>query len=371
MRILMSGGGTGGHVYPLLAVVQALVAAESPKMNPTTDLLYVGCAGGPEQELAGRAHIPFRAIAAGGVRSKMPWTAAWNALKLLAGLVQALGIIGRFRPDAILVTGGYVSVPVALAGRLRRAPLMIYLPDVVPGLAIQRLARWATRVAVSFDETLAYFEKGKAVVTGYPVRASLLDADKSRARQALHLRDDLPVATIFGGSRGAHHINTAVAATLAELLPACQVVHICGHEDAPAATTCCAGLPVELRERYHPYAYLHDEMAAALAAADVVVARAGASTLGELPVLGLPGILVPYPYSGQHQDANADYLVRRGAALQIADADLDQELAPTLLGLLRDQNRLQEMARCARELSRPDAARRIVAELAAVAAGAR
>jgi UDP-N-acetylglucosamine--N-acetylmuramyl-(pentapeptide) pyrophosphoryl-undecaprenol N-acetylglucosamine transferase len=149
------------------------------------------------------------------------------------------------------------------------------------------------------------------------------------------------------------------------------VVHICGHEDAPAATACRAQLLVELRERYHPYAYLHDEMAAALAAADVVVARAGASTLGELPVLGLPGILVPYPYSGQHQDANADYLVRHGAALKIADADLDQELAPTLLGLLRDQNRLQEMARCARELSRPDAARRIVAELAAVAAGAR
>ncbi len=338
-------------------------------MNLTSDLLYVGCAGGPEQDLAGRAHIPFQAIVAGGVRSQMPWKAAWNALKLLAGLAQAFGVVGRFRPDAILVTGGYVSVPVALAGRLRRVPLLIYLPDIVPGLAIRRLARWATRVAVSFDETVAYFDQGKAVVTGYPIRQAFLDADKAQARRTLDLRDDLPVATIFGGSRGAHHINTAVASSLAELLPACQMIHICGHEDAPAALACRDELPADLQERYRPYAYLHDEMAAALAAADVVVARAGASTLGELPGLGLPGILVPYPYSGQHQDANADYLARHGAALKIADGDLDQQLAPTLLGLLGDQTRLREMARCARGLSRPDAAQRIAAELVAVAAG--
>ena len=336
-----------------------------------TDLLYLGCAGSTEQELAGRAHIPFRTIAAGGVRSKMPWTAAANLIKLWVGGVQAYLAMGRFRPDAILVTGGYVSVPVALAGRLRRVPLLIYLPDIVPGLAIQRLARWATRIAVSFEDTLTYFEKGKAVVTGYPVRADFLGADQAQARQRLRLRSELPVATIVGGSRGAHRINVAVAATLAELLPACQLVHICGHEDAPAALDQRTKLPAELQERYHPYAYLHDEMTAALAAADVVVARAGASTLGELPVLGLPGILVPYPYSGQHQDANADYLVRHGAAVKVADADLERELAPTLLGLLRDRDRLMEMARCARALSQPDAARRIAAELQAVAADAR
>jgi UDP-N-acetylglucosamine--N-acetylmuramyl-(pentapeptide) pyrophosphoryl-undecaprenol N-acetylglucosamine transferase len=338
-------------------------------MNPTTDLLYLGCAGGPEQELAERAGIPFRAIAAGGVRSQTPWTAAWNGLKLLAGLAQAYRSVARFRPDAILVTGGYVSVPVALAGRLRRVPLLIYLPDIVPGLAIQRLARWATRIAISFDDTLAYFEKGKAVVTGYPVREQFLAADKAQARRRLDLQDDLPVATIFGGSRGAHHINVAIASALPDLLPACQLVHICGHEDAPAASARRAELPADLQQRYHPYAYLHDEMTAALAAADVVVARAGASTLGELPVLGLPGILVPYPYSGQHQDANVDYLVRHGAALKVADADLNRELTPTLLGLLRDKDRLREMAQCARGLSRPDAARRIVAELKAISVG--
>jgi UDP-N-acetylglucosamine--N-acetylmuramyl-(pentapeptide) pyrophosphoryl-undecaprenol N-acetylglucosamine transferase len=340
-------------------------------MNPTTDLLYLGCADSPEQDLARRADIPFRSIAAGGVRSQVPWTALWNAGKLLAGLAQAYRAIGCFHPDAILVTGGYVSVPVALAGRLRHVPLLIYLPDIVPGLAIQRLARWATRIAVSFEETRAYFEPGKAVVTGYPVRREFLDADKARSRRLLHLQDDLAVATIFGGSRGAHHINETVSSALLELLPACQVVHICGHEDAPAATARRAELPAALQQRYHPYAYLHDEMTAALAAADVVVARAGASTLGELPVLGLPSILVPYPYSGQHQDANADYLVRHGAALKIADADLSRELVPALLGLLRDKNRLLDMAQHARALSHPDAARRIVAELKVVAASAR
>lgn len=333
-------------------------------------LLYLGCAGGPEQALAERAGIPFRAIWAGGVRSLRPWRAAWNLMKLAAGAVQAFFVLRAFRADAVLLTGGYVSVPVALAARWLRKPILIYLPDIVPGLAIRRLSRWVSRVAVSFDESLAYFPAGKAVVTGYPVRDEFMRADRAEARATLGLRDDLPVVTIFGGSRGAHSINTAALQGLTELLRRAQVVHVTGREDATAAEQRRNALPDDTRDRYHPFAYLHDEMIAALAAADLVVARAGASTLGELPALGLPAVLVPYPYSGQHQEANADYLVARGAAIKLKDAELEQSLVATVSGLLDDRERLADMARASRSLARLDAARRIASELRSLAAAA-
>jgi UDP-N-acetylglucosamine--N-acetylmuramyl-(pentapeptide) pyrophosphoryl-undecaprenol N-acetylglucosamine transferase len=168
---------------------------------------------------------------------------------------------------------------------------------------------------------------------------------------------------VFGGSRGARSINQALAAALPQVLPHCQVIHISGTLDWPATQERAAQLPATLRERYHPFAYLHDEMAQALAAADLVVARAGASTLGEFPLLGLPSILVPYPYAGQHQDLNADYLAERGAAWKLADSELSARLAPLVIELLSDAARLDRMSQAAGSLARPDAAANIAREL--------
>ena len=168
-------------------------------------------------------------------------------------------------------------------------------------------------MGVTFPEVVRWFPD-KAVVTGYPVRQEILALAGQRplARQQLGLLADSPVLLVFGGSRGARSINQALAAALPALLPHCQVLHISGALDWPAVEAQAASLPDELRPRYHAYPYLHDEMPLALAAADLVVARAGASTLGEFPALGLPSILAPYPYSGQHQDVNASYLAERG-----------------------------------------------------------
>jgi len=350
-------------VYPALAVVEALTTNGPQDVS----LLYVGSEGGVEERLAQRQGIAFRAIAAGQVRGLAPWTMARNLIRIVRGLFQARRIVGEFAPQVVLVTGGYVCVPVALAAWAQRIPVLIYLPDLEPGLAIRVLSRFAARVAVSFPEVRRYFRADRTVVTGYPVRAAFFAADKAAARATFALEAGMPVVTVFGGSRGARSINRALCSILDELLERCQVIHVSGRLDTDWVAERAKSLPPDLQARYRPFAYLHEEMVDALAAADLVVARAGASTLGEFPALGLPSILVPYPYAGQHQDVNADYLVQRGAAVKIADAELSTRLLPTIQKLLDDREQLTEMSARARALARPEAARRIAEELVSLA----
>ncbi len=326
---------------------------------------YIGETGGIEETLAARAGIAFSPIATGQIRGRAPWIVARNLARMAQGAAQCSEIIREFRPDAVLMTGGYVAAPVAWAAwrAQPRTPLLIYLPDLTPGQAIRWTSRLAARVAVSFPEVTRYFP-GKAVVTGYPVRPELLTADKAAARTALGLQADLPVLLVFGGSRGARSINRALVDALPELLVRCQVLHVSGQLDWPwVQETLTATRQTPAGAHYHAFAYLHDEMVQALAAADLVVARAGASVLGEFPALGLPSILAPYPYAGQHQDANAAYLAERGAALVIADADLKTKLAPTIVRLFEARTELDTLAQAAAALARPDAAQAIAREL--------
>jgi UDP-N-acetylglucosamine--N-acetylmuramyl-(pentapeptide) pyrophosphoryl-undecaprenol N-acetylglucosamine transferase len=240
---------------------------------------------------------------------------------------------------------------------------LVLLPDLEPGLAVRALSRLAKRVAVSFPEVARYFDQSKVVTAGYPVRAEFFAADRAEARKAFGFEEGLKTVTVFGGSRGAHSINLALSQCLERLLEVCQVIHICGLVDAEWVMEKRAQLPDQLRSRYRAYSYLHEEMPGALAAANLAVARAGAATLGEFPALGLPSILVPYPYAGQHQEINADYLVSRGAALKIADAELGKKLLPTILELLNDEEVLDGMSERARALARPQATQRIAQEL--------
>ncbi len=329
-------------------------------------------AGSVEEELTARAGVPFAAIESGQVRGMAPWVAAGNLLKASRGARQAARLMAQFRPDVVLVTGGFVAGPVVLAAWRAHVPVFIYLPDIEPGLAIRRMSRFARSVGVTFPEVARWFPD-KAVVTGYPVRQEILALAGQRAEacRRLGLAPDLPVLLVFGGSRGAHSINQALAAALPELLPYCQVLHISGTLDWPAVAAQAESLPgagpdatqLDLRARYRAYPYLHEEMSLALAAADLVIARAGASTLGEFPALGLPSILAPYPYSGQHQEVNADYLAQRGAAIKLPDSTLNAHLAPTVLRLLQDPAELAAMSRAAGALARPGAAAAIVHEL--------
>jgi len=181
------------------------------------------------------------------------------------------------------------------------------------------------------------------------------------------LEEGWPVLLVMGGSHGARSINRAICASLEQLLARAQVVHVTGPLDWPWVQEEAARLPAELRARYHPYAYLHDELADAMAAADLIVNRSGASNLGELPIMGLPGVLVPYPHAGRHQQINAEFLVAHGAAVIVEDAALARDLLPTALGLLEDVDARQRMAAAARRLARPDAAQRMVELMASMA----
>ena len=366
MRVIISGGGTGGHVYPALVVAEALSAGRG-ETNSGPDILYVGSRGGVEEKLVARAGLPLESIPAGGLRALAPWTIAANSLRLIRGFARAWRILRDFVPDVVFVTGGYVCAPVALAARLQKTPLMIYLPDLEPGLAIRALSRLANRVAVSFSEAGQFFSKTKVFTSGYPVREAFLKADKATAREFFQLDKHAPTLAVFGGSRGARSINMAVSAALEQLLDTCQVIHISGRLDAATMKARREGLSPVLKKGYRLYTYIYDEMPLALAAADLVLARAGASTLGEFPALGLPSILVPYPYAGAHQETNADFMVRHGAAIKILDAELSERLLPAVKSLLGDEGKLARMRARARELARPDAAANIAQEICRLA----
>lgn len=331
------------------------------------EILYVGGKGGIEEQLAARVGLPFVGVSAGGVHGLGPLRAAGNLVKLTQGAWAAYRLGRRERPAAAFATGGYASIPVALAAWALRVPLLVYLPDIEPGQAVRFIARLAARVAVTAEESRAYFPAHKVVVTGYPVRAGLRTLGQVEARAALGLLPDEPVLLVFGGSRGARSINRALGENLEPLLEVAQIVHLSGALDWPWVQERREELPGRLKPRYHAYPYLHEEMGAALAAADLAICRAGASTLGELPLFGLPAVLVPYPHAWRYQRVNADWLVRHGAAVRLDDERLGAELLPTVLGLLNAPTALAKMRERMRALARPDAAARLADELLTLA----
>ena len=282
---------------------------------------------------------------------------------MLQGGRQARRLLADWRPDAVFVTGGYVCGPVVWAASRQRVPVLIYLPDIIPGMGVKRLAPYASAIAVSFPEVADHFGEYPAQVydTGYPVRSALRQRSMSRekARNILNLKRDAFTLLVFGGSRGARAINQALASILPQLLTEMQIIHISGELDYEQAQARAVHLNPDQRSRYHLYPYLHEEMIAALHAADLVVARAGASTLGEFPALGLPAILVPLTISGGHQRPNAQYLADRGAALIIENDAMPQDLLPAILDLKRNPDKLTAMSQNSAELARPLAARSI------------
>jgi len=340
-------------VYPALAVLSALRA-----ICAEIETQWVGGIGGMEVELVKREGIPFEAIPAAGVHGVGLRALPGNVFKLGRGWLASRRILERFRPQVLLFTGGYVAVPMSVAARLqgrRRPKSLLYVPDIEPGLALKTLARFADHIAVTTETSRRYFSPHTPLtVTGYPLRASLQPLDRSQARRTFGLHDDLPTLLVLGGSKGARAINRAILSALPQLLVEMQVLHISGELDWPEIEAAARTLPHA--PRYRPYPYLHEEMAAAFSAADLVVSRAGASTLGELPHFGLPAILVPYPYAWRYQRVNAAFLEQRGAAIVIENAALPQQLLPAVHSLMHDPHRRAAMQQAMRHLARPDAA---------------
>jgi UDP-N-acetylglucosamine--N-acetylmuramyl-(pentapeptide) pyrophosphoryl-undecaprenol N-acetylglucosamine transferase len=290
-----------------------------------------------------------------------------DPVRLSLSVPQAAALLTLRRPDAIFTTGGYVALPVLMAASALRIPVVMWDGNVIPGRSVRVTARLADFLAVTFESTCrALGRQRPCYVTGTPIR-NPRDVDRQDARAALGIADDDPILLIFGGSQAVLRFNSAVAQALPQLIERARVIHVtgdAGYEEAAAGRN---ALPPGLRTRYRPERFLDDEMTLALAAADMVIGRAGSSTLAEVAAFGLPMVVVPYPHAAGHQRRNAEAMVRAGAALLVEDNDFDAEALLRAAAILGRPKEHAAMAAAARSLARPGAAD-AVAELVLAAA---
>ena len=375
MRFLFACGGTGGHINPAVAAAQRISA-----LMPDAECLFVGARDNMEMELVPREGFPIRGIAVGNLhRSLRPKELAHNlrsALLLTRSLREAGRIMEEFRPDAVLGTGGYVCWPVLRAAASRGIPTLLHEANALPGLTTRMLEKSMDRMMVAFEESRSgYRDPEKILAVGMPVRSGFRETDRAEARRKLGL-EERPFLLSFGGSLGAVRLNTAVAALAAEneKTGAFRLLHATGGGEeglkAMEALLAGAGAPAPRHTELRPYIY---DMPTVMAAADLVICRAGASTLGELCAAGKPAILVPYPYAtGNHQEKNARLLADAGGARLLRDAELTPEaLSGLVKELLAQPDLLSDMGERLRGLDRPDALDRIVEETLKLTGGAR
>jgi UDP-N-acetylglucosamine--N-acetylmuramyl-(pentapeptide) pyrophosphoryl-undecaprenol N-acetylglucosamine transferase len=290
-----------------------------------------------------------------------------NIAKLARGISASRRILREFKPDVLFFTGGYVAAPMAVAGR--NIPTVLYVPDIEPGLALKFLSRFADVVTVTASDSKKYFSRlRRIIVTGYPLRADLSNWSREKATQhfGLDAARTKPTLLITGGSKGARSINMAVLKHLNELLNVAQIIHITGALDWPVVEKAAQELPEHLKSSYHAMSYSH-EMGAVLAAADLVISRAGASILGEYPLFSLPAILVPYPYAWRYQKVNADFLAEHNAAVILQDELLEDRLLAVVKDLVLNKHKLEAMRAAMKKISHPNAAGMIASQLVELA----
>jgi UDP-N-acetylglucosamine--N-acetylmuramyl-(pentapeptide) pyrophosphoryl-undecaprenol N-acetylglucosamine transferase len=364
VKVMIAGGGTGGHVFPGIAV-----AEELRRSHPGAAVVFVGSRRGLEAQAVPAAGFPIRFVQARGFPRRAWWRWPAAVASNLVGFAQALWVVATERPNVVLGTGGYVSGPIALATWLLGKPLLLQEQNSIPGMANRWLARIADEVHLSFVEARSYFQrKDHLKVSGNPVRAHILSGDRDAALAEFGLTPGRPTIFVFGGSRGAHRINEAALEAMRRLKDRVDVQFILqtGLEDYDWAAKIVE--TERLPARVTPFL---QRIHMAYAAADLVVSRSGAMTLAEIAVCGTPAILIPYPYAADdHQVVNAGNLVDRGAASMILDRELSGErLAKEIAHLVADRQTLSRMSAHARTFARPDAAERIAKSLVRWAAG--
>ena len=366
MRTLIVGGGTGGHIYPALAVARSL----SGRSN-APELRWLGGHRGLEASIVPAAGLELSRLAVRSLRTTgADVHAILDPLRLAVSVPQASLILLRHRPDVVFTTGGYVAIPVLLAAAPLRIPVVLWDGNVIPGRSVRATARLADVLAVSFEATRATLATAAPGVpcylTGTPIRDTSA-IDREVARTTLAVPAGERVLLIFGGSQAVRRFNAAVSGALARLVARVTVIHVTGDDGYATALAEREALPADVRARYRPYPFLRDEMLPALAIADLVVGRAGSSTLAEVTALGVPMVVVPYPHAAGHQRANARELTDAGAARLVEDEAFDAEALVEAAAILDDPDVHLRMSAAARALGRPAAAA-AVADLV-VAAG--
>ena len=357
IKVLVAGGGTGGHVYPALATIEAL------KSMGITQLLYIGGKNGIETRIVPKHNIPMELLWITGFSRSFTLKNALFPFKLAASLAKSWKIVRRYKPHVAIGTGGYVSGPILFVAAKMRIPVLIQEQDVHPGVTTRLLAKFADRICLAFPAAEKHFAayREKLVVTGNPVRKSLLDYNRLQSLKKWGFSEDAKMLLIFGGSQGARSINNAMAAITPQLLAKynLQILWQTGESQYEAVR----GQITATDNRLKIVPYIAD-MGEAYAAADVVICRAGALTIAELALTQKPAILIPYPYAaGNHQYHNAKMAEDAGAAIAIEEkGEWEAQLKNAIERLIEDENLCQKMSEAWLPLAKPDAALQIATE---------
>lgn len=383
IRILITGGGTGGHVTPALAVVESLRNSQIP----CPIFLYVGSHNGIENKLAPAADIPFVSIATGKMRRSRSFAGLLSlenirdALQVPLGIMQAMAHVAHFKPDVVFSTGGYVSVPTVVAAGMRRIPILCHEQTVQVGLSNRMTARYASKIALSFDSAEAYLSpatRKKSFVSGNPVRKIIFGGNSVEAETIFGFSpEDRPLPTLYvtGGAQGSHLLNLAVCDCLERICAVAKVIHQCGRQPAGEAQdedslrAAASKMPSQLRRRYAVRSFVGDEIQHVFAVADVVVGRSGAGTVAEVAALGKAAVYVPLvPTGGDEQTKNAERFVELGAAVIVRQSELN---GPTLLNailpLVENKAVRDDMGQRALDEAKPHAAETLADTLIALA----
>lgn len=353
MKIIVSGGGTGGHIYPALTLIDAIKSKRAD-----AEFLYVGTQKGLEADIVPKAGINFVALELeGGFERRFTLENISRAANAIMSIKRASNIVKDFKPNAVVGTGGYVCGPILLAASLMKIPTLIQEQNAVAGVTNKILSKFVDKIAVGTRDALKNFPPNKTTYTGNPIRAEVLAAKKSDGLREFHFTADKPIVLISGGSRGARSINNAMIDVLksAAQKNSAQFLHVTGKGEFDSVTEKLSDILDAPNIKVVPYLY---NMPTAMAMADLAIFRAGATGLAELTARGIPAILIPYPFAAEnHQEFNARTLVDAGAAKMILNKNLTAEiLSATLDELLSSPEKLKSMAQASLSLGKPNAA---------------
>ncbi|MEA2097915.1 MAG: undecaprenyldiphospho-muramoylpentapeptide beta-N-acetylglucosaminyltransferase [Patescibacteria group bacterium] len=386
MKILLTGGGSGGHLIPLLGIVFELrkicndcnktpqpeacpalryEGTMEPTSTTSTDLEFLLIAPVSDfNKSVSDAGIKIKTIKAGKLRRYFSWENFKDILKIPVGIIQSLYYIHRFKPDAVFSKGGFASIPPVIASWILKVPIITHESDIVPGLANCIIARLSSKILISFSAAEKYFDKNKVILTGNPIRSDITQGDCKNALKFFKLSSDLPTILIFGGSQGAQKINEMVLEILSDLTEKCQVIHQCGDKNYEEIKNKATQLKLKYPERYRVYPFIKEEMKDAYALTSIVISRAGANSLAEIVALQKPNILIPLSTSANdHQFKNAKFFLEKNASLTIDEtANNSQDLANTILKLLSDKNLQKRLQQNLSKIASPQNASRNIAE---------
>jgi len=356
MRIVLTGGGTGGHIVPLITVAKKM----KEKVGASDDLefLFIGPAGELEIEMMGRVGIPIKKILVGKMRRYFALQNFVDCLKIPLGFVQALWHLLVFMPDAVFSKGGYASLGVVLAAWIYRIPILIHESDSVPGMTNDFLGKFSTRVAVSYEEAEKDFPAAQVVLTGNPIREDIAQGDAQKAREMFSLLESKKVIFVYGGSQGAQIINDKLINILPKLLHKYQVIHQTGKNNYEAVTRKAGELGIKAgTDGYHPVAFIGEELKDILAVADLIITRAGANSLAEVAANEKPAIVVPLEGSANnHQKKNAYAIAHWGGCMVLEESNLGENIFVSRIEeIMNDENLQKKLGENIKRFYHPDA----------------